>query len=325
VRVRGRDVTLDPAYRRPVNTVFQHYALFPHLDVFENVAFGLRERGVKRKAIAPQVRRVLELVELTGREGARPRELSGGQQQRVALARALVLEPHVLLLDEPLGALDFKLRRQMQVVLKDLQRDIGITFVYVTHDQEEAFSMSDRVAVMHEGVLRQVGSPEEVYHRPASAFVADFVGAANRLEATVRGALDDGAYPVELDSTGALLEMRGTPGLGEGDRAWVVVRPEAARLADPTSEGVSTEARVADVSFLGPQTIYRLESDELGDLTITASAHGVRHGVGETVRVSWPIASVWVVPMGESPTGGSGQLSSPRARPPSTSTVTPEM
>jgi spermidine/putrescine transport system ATP-binding protein len=333
VYVRGRDVTRDPAYRRPVNTVFQQYALFPHLDVFDNVAFGLKERGVGRQAIGQQVRRMLDLVELSGREKARPRELSGGQQQRVALARALVLEPEVLLLDEPLGALDFKLRRQMQGLLKELQRDVGITFVYVTHDQEEAFSMSDRVGVMHQGVLQQVGTPEEVYHRPASAFVADFVGAANRLEGTITGTLGDGRYSVELASTNVVLDMSGTPGMADGEQVWVVVRPEAAVLDGAAAGGVNAEARVADVSFLGPQTIYKLESDELGDLTIAASAHGVQHSVGSTVSVGWPIAGAWAVPMEEVPAEAilgevaenDGQLNSPRARPPSTSTVTPEM
>ncbi len=334
VRVRGQDITRDPPYRRPVNTVFQQYALFPHLDIFENVAFGLRERGLKRRAIEPQVQRMLELVELTGREKARPRELSGGQQQRVALARALVLEPHVLLLDEPLGALDFRLRRQMQGVLKELQRDVGITFIYVTHDQEEAFSMSDRVAVMNGGVLQQVGTPEVVYHRPANAFVAEFVGAANRLEGLVTATLGDDLYAVKLGPTNTVLKMKGTPSLGDGDRVWIVVRPEAALLADGAPpEGLNADARVVDVSFLGPQTIYKVESEELGQLTIAASAHGVQHGVGTSVRVTWPLTSVWAVPMSASPTeappgeaaSDGAQLSSPRASPPSTSTVTPEM
>jgi spermidine/putrescine transport system ATP-binding protein len=302
VRVRGRDITLDPPHRRPVNTVFQQYALFPHLNVFENVAFGLRERGVPRRGIGEPVRRMLELVELSARESARPRELSGGQQQRVALARALVLEPQVLLLDEPLGALDLKLRRQMQELLKQLQREVGITFVYVTHDQEEAFSMSDRVAVMHHGVLQQLGTPEVVYRRPANAFVADFVGASNRLEGTVKGNGEGGAYSVELDCTSRTFEVEGTPGLTNGDRVWVVVRPEAALLEGVPADGVEGKARVADVSFLGPQTIYKLESDELGELTVTASAHGVQHLPGSTIRVGWPIGSVWAVPMTDSAT-----------------------
>jgi spermidine/putrescine transport system ATP-binding protein len=300
VRVRGRDVTSDPPHRRPVNTVFQQYALFPHLNVFDNVAFGLRERGVRRRDIGAPVRKMLELVELSARESARPRELSGGQQQRVALARALVLEPDVLLLDEPLGALDLQLRRQMQMLLKEVQRRVGITFVYVTHDQEEAFSMSDRVGVMHHGVLQQVGEPEEVYRRPASAFVADFVGASNRLAGTITGKSSDSSYLIDLDCTGRTVSVSGAQGLAAGSRVWIIVRPEACIIeGNPIGDEVGGEARVADVSFLGPQTVYKLESEQLGDLTVTASAHGVEHPPGSAIRVTWPIAKVWAVPMAE--------------------------
>ena len=176
ISVGGRDMTGVRPYRRPVNTVFQSYALFPHLDVFENVAFGLREAKVGKAEIRTRVGEAVSLVQLEGRERSRPRQLSGGQQQRVALARALVNRPEVLLLDEPLGALDLKLRTDMQTQLKDLQRSVGVTFCYVTHDQGEAFSMSDRVAVMNHGVLEQVGTPEELYERPANRFVAGFIG-----------------------------------------------------------------------------------------------------------------------------------------------------
>jgi spermidine/putrescine transport system ATP-binding protein len=185
ISVGGRDMTGVRPYRRPVNTVFQSYALFPHLDVFENIAFGLREAKVGKAEVRARVGEAVSLVQLEGREHSRPRQLSGGQQQRVALARALVNRPEVLLLDEPLGALDLKLRTDMQSQLKDLQRSVGVTFCYVTHDQGEAFSMSDRVAVMNHGLLEQVGTPEDIYHRPASAFVADFVGTANRFAGRV--------------------------------------------------------------------------------------------------------------------------------------------
>ena len=195
VSVRGQDVTDVPAFKRPVNTVFQHYALFPHLNVFENVAFGLKERKVSRGDTARRVTEMLELVGLTGREKARPKQLSGGQQQRVALARSLVLEPAVLLLDEPLGALDLKLRKQMQMVLKQIQREVGITFVYVTHDQEEAFSMSDRVAIMDKGKIEQIGDPVDTYRRPQTLFVADFVGASNRFERAHRRGAGGGLLP----------------------------------------------------------------------------------------------------------------------------------
>jgi len=297
VHVHGRDVTGDPPYRRPVNTVFQNYALFPHLTVFENIAFGLRERRVSRRDAAAKVREMLELVDLSAREQARPRELSGGQQQRVALARALVLEPEVLLLDEPLGALDLKLRRQMQGLLKDIQREVGITFIYVTHDQEEAFSMSDRVAVMHAGVLEHVGAPQDVYQRPSTAFVADFVGASNRLEGiVVRPSGERGVYAVAVPSTDETFEIRGAPDLPAGAPVWVVIRPEAAALDDPAVTGLGCRAEVADVSFLGPQTIYRLRSEALGEVTVNAKTHEARHAVGSPVQVAWPVESLWAVP-----------------------------
>src|SRR6266511_1489138 len=178
----GRDVTDLPPYRRDVNTVFQSYALFPHFNVFENVAFGLRRRKVDRSEIERRVKESLELVDLVGFDRRKPGQMSGGQQQRVALARALVNRPKVLLLDEPLGALDLKLRKQMQLELKRIQEEVGITFIYVTHDQEEAMTMSNRLAVMRHGKIQQVGAPAEVYERPASAFVAGFVGVSNLLE-----------------------------------------------------------------------------------------------------------------------------------------------
>ena len=220
IEVHGRDVTRLRPHRRPVNTVFQHYALFPHLDVFENVAFGLRERRVRGERDARRAsREMLELVGLTGRERAKPAQLSGGQQQRVALARALVLHPEVLLLDEPLGALDLKLRKALQLQLKRIQREVGITFIYVTHDQEEAFFMSDRVAIMHDGLIEQLGRPQEVYERPLTEFVADFVGASNRIAGRGRRAsAADGSYEAELDGVGRVV-ARGAAGArrGRGD------------------------------------------------------------------------------------------------------------
>ena len=185
ILLRDRDVTDDPPDKRPVNMVFQQYALFPHLDVAANIAFGLRRRNVARTEIARRVGEALELVQLEGYDRRKPSALSGGQQQRVALARALVNRPNVLLLDEPLGALDLKLRRQLQVELKRIQAEVGITFVYVTHDQEEALTMSDRIAVMHAGRVEQLGTPEELYERPATRFVADFIGTTNLLSGSV--------------------------------------------------------------------------------------------------------------------------------------------
>ena len=182
VYLGGRDVTDLPPYRRDVNTVFQSYALFPHLDVFENVAFGLRRKKVGGKDIGQRVRDAMSLVDLEGFEKRKPSQMSGGQQQRVALARALVNRPKVLLLDEPLGALDLKLRKQMQLELKRIQEEVGITFIYVTHDQEEAMTMSDRLAVMRRGQIEQIGAPELVYESPATEFVAGFLGASNLLD-----------------------------------------------------------------------------------------------------------------------------------------------
>src|SRR4029077_11552956 len=185
ILLRGRDVTLDPPDKRPVNMVFQNYALFPHLDVGDNIAFGLKRRGVAKDETVRRVGEALELVRLEGYQKRRPNQLSGGQQQRVALARALVNRPNVVLLDEPLGALDLKLRRQLQVELKRIQVEVGITFVYVTHDQEEALTMSDRIAIMHAGKVEQLGTPEDLYDRPATRFVADFIGTTNLLQGRV--------------------------------------------------------------------------------------------------------------------------------------------
>jgi spermidine/putrescine transport system ATP-binding protein len=293
VIVGGSDVTDVPAHRRPVNTVFQHYALFPHLDVFENVAFGLRERRASRAEIARLVPEMLEVVGLADRDRARVRELSGGQQQRVALGRALVLEPAVLLLDEPLGALDLKLRRQMQLVLKQVQSRVGITFLYVTHDQEEAFAMSDRVGVMSEGVLTQVGTPQEIYGRPASLFVADFVGASNCLQGTVVGGADSG-YEVRLAADERTITVPGVPGLQAGMRAAVIVRPEVIELGD--GAGATLDGRLVDASFLGSQTVYTLAVDGCGEVTVAASRPvATLPSPGDPMRLSFVAAEAWVV------------------------------
>src|SRR5881409_3305505 len=202
----GRDVTDLPPYRRDVNTVFQSYALFPHFNVFENVAFGLRRRKVDRSEIERRVRESLELVDLVGFDQRKPGQMSGGQQQRVALARALVNRPKVLLLDEPLGALDLKLRKQMQLELKRIQEEVGITFIYVTHDQEEAMTMSDRFAVMRHGKIEQIGAPEEVYESPATEFVAGFLGASNLLNGDLKETVN-GLTSIKLD-TGEVVQAK---------------------------------------------------------------------------------------------------------------------
>ena len=223
----GVDMANTPPHKRNVNTVFQNYALFPHLSVEENVAFGLRYKGVTKQEARRKVAEALELVRLTGFERRRPSQLSGGQQQRVALARALVLNPAVLLLDEPLGALDAKLRKALQIELKALQEEVGITFVYVTHDQEEALTMSDRIAVMSNGRVEQVGPPHEVYEEPATAYVADFLGVSNLMSATARGPDAAGRCRVRLG------EFELAAGQGDTDARGAVrlcIRPERVRL-----------------------------------------------------------------------------------------------
>ncbi|MGA7281251.1 MAG: ABC transporter ATP-binding protein [Acidimicrobiia bacterium] len=225
VRVHGAEMGLKPPNQRPINTVFQSYALFPHMTVAENVAFGLTMRKVERSEVQQRVARVLDQVQLSARADARPNQLSGGMQQRVALARALVNEPEVLLLDEPLGALDLKLRQAMQVELKDLQGRVGITFIYVTHDQEEALTMSDRIGVMSDGHLLQVGKSEDIYERPTSRFVADFIGDINLLDVTLTG-----PATARL-SSGAEIGISESAS-GSGEKVTVALRPERMSLYD---------------------------------------------------------------------------------------------
>ena len=266
VELAGRDITNTPPYRRDVNTVFQSYALFEHLDVFGNVAFGLRRRRVERSEIERRVGEMLALVGLEARRNARPNELSGGQQQRVALARALVNMPSVLLLDEPLGALDLKLRREMQRELKAIQREVGVTFVFVTHDQEEAMTMSDRIAVMNGGRLQQAGRPREIYDHPANAFVAGFIGASNLLRGVVRR---DG---VELDG-GLLLPIDGA-GIADGTSVIVSIRPERVRVVGtPSGRGPHVEVEVIDTVYLGAATHASLRTAQ-GQAMSTVIPHG---------------------------------------------------
>jgi spermidine/putrescine transport system ATP-binding protein len=295
IEVHGRDVTTVRPHRRPVNTVFQQYALFPHLTVFENVAFGLRERRTPKAELTRRVTEMLELVDLTGRDSDRPKQLSGGQQQRVALARSLVLRPEVLLLDEPLGALDLKLRKQLQLQLKRIQREVGITFVYVTHDQEEAFFMSDRVAIMRDGRIEQLGTPRDVYETPASEFVAEFVGASNRLPARIVRYVRDGVYLAEADGVGSF-EATGGAGLSDGQSACAIVRPESISVGGATAERAGMRARVVDMAYLGHQISCELECDDGTPLTM--SVHHLQEPVevGSSYDVSWPLRSVWLLP-----------------------------
>ncbi len=243
-----------PAYRRPVNTVFQSYALFPHMTIYQNVAFGLEMQKVPEAEIKERVSSALEMVQLPGMEGRKPSQLSGGQQQRVAVARALVNRPKVLLLDEPLGALDLKLRKSMQLELKALQHRLGITFVYVTHDQEEALTMSDRIAVMSAGDLLQVGSPAEIYDRPACRFVADFIGESNFLHGRVK----EGGRGEVLVLVDNQLQIRAVSEaeLAVGEPVTIAVRPERITLADQPGAGNTLPGQVEEVVYTGTDTRY---------------------------------------------------------------------
>jgi spermidine/putrescine transport system ATP-binding protein len=288
VLLAGRDVARVPAHRRDVNTVFQSYALFPHLSVFENVAFGLRRKRQRKEEIGRRVEESLALVDLHGMSQRRPAQLSGGQQQRVALARALVNRPRVLLLDEPMGALDAKLRKQMQVELKRIQSEVGITFLYVTHDQEEAMAMSDRLAVMNLGKIEQVGPPQEVYDHPATEFVAGFLGASNLLAGTVvnRGS---GEIKLEGGTTVRVPPERIPTGR---DQVKVGVRPEKLVLRTPQEtppEGQNIlDTKVQVATYLGVSHQYMLE--EPSGATLTAYVQNVdadAPGPGAAVRVVW--------------------------------------
>ncbi len=247
-----KDVVGLPPYKRDVNTVFQNYALFPHLSIFENVAFGMRRKGVRKQDIAGRVREILRLVDLDGMEKRKPRQLSGGQQQRVALARALVNKPQVLLLDEPLGALDLKLRRQMQLELKAIQHDVGITFIHVTHDQEEAMTMADSIAVMNEGHVEQLGPPNELYERPQTAFVAGFLGVSNLLPGTAAG-----PTRVAVDG-GPVIEVHPEALNGRTGRVAVGIRPEKIRIGSDQANTLS--GKVFESAYVGVSTQYVVDT-----------------------------------------------------------------
>jgi spermidine/putrescine transport system ATP-binding protein len=291
----GVDMAATPPNRRKVNTVFQSYALFPHLDVFDNVAFGLRRQRVKRPEIRERVTAVLEAVQLGGYEQRRPAQLSGGQQQRVALARALVLNPSVLLLDEPLGALDAKLRKALQLELKSIQEQFGITFVYVTHDQEEALTMSDRIAVMSDGHVEQIATPAEMYEAPETVFVADFLGVSNLMRVTAEGA-DAGACRVRLGDF-ALRAAHGD--LTARGETRVVIRPERVQIEPYESTGENrVPGMIERVVYLGSseQLVIRLATGDVVQALVVND--GTPHGLaqGTAVQACLPAEALRVLP-----------------------------
>jgi spermidine/putrescine transport system ATP-binding protein len=301
IYLAGQPIAGVPPYQRNVNTVFQHYALFPHMDVAQNVGYGLRQRKVDKPEEARRVAEALELVRLGGYGKRRTWEMSGGQQQRVALARALVNRPTVLLLDEPLGALDLKLRKEMQLELKALQREVGITFVYVTHDQEEALTMSDQIVVMRDGLIQQKGDPTVLYERPVNRFVADFIGTSNFIDATVVEGTDAAGRTVVRTARGLTMRGRMTdpdarPAVG--DTVIVATRPERlevipeAAVTDAGAGMTQIPGRVQQGTYLGDQTEYRVQTGEAGELIVrhqNAAGAGGAPGVGpgDPVVVRW--------------------------------------
>ena len=286
ISVDGDPVRGVPPYRRPVNTVFQSYAIFPHLNVFDNVAFGLRRSGVKGEELQKRVTDACEMVQLSGFEKRKPSMLSGGQQQRVALARALVNRPKVLLLDEPLGALDLKLRKEMQLYLKDLQHEVGITFIYVTHDQEEALTMSDRIAVMNEGMVQQVADPPTLYELPRNRFVADFIGQTNVFSGTVE-AVKGGRATLSTPSGEKVEATANKVAVEVGSEAHAAVRPEKVRFGSE-GDNVST-ARIRQIVYLGVSTQYiaELPGGEKLVLYQQNSREEDNPDVGQEVPVAW--------------------------------------
>ncbi len=293
IRIGGRDITRQPGHRRNIGMVFQHYALFPHMTVAQNVAFGLRMRKIPKTDIATRVRRALELVRLPHAAERHPRQLSGGEQQRIAVARALVIEPAILLLDEPLSNLDARLREEMRIELREIQRRVGITTVFVTHDQAEALAMSDRVAVMNRGRIMQVGPPATIYDRPANEFVSSFIGQTNRIEGDVVGA--EAGYVTLRVASGTCL--RGVAG-GEEPKGRVaaLIRPEKITLAGEAPAGRnSLRGRVQDSVFLGT-VIYYIVSTDGGRFTVLAQNTGAApRAAGTDVTLSWEPAHTLLV------------------------------
>ena len=281
--LEGEDVDDKKPNERNVNTVFQNYALFPHMNVFDNIAFGLVEKKVKKDEIRRRVEEMIKLVQLDGMEKRMPAQMSGGQKQRVAIARALVNRPKVLLLDEPLGALDLKLRKQMQGELKALQRQLGITFIYVTHDQEEALTMSDRIAVMNRGRLEQVGTPEEVYNHPETKFVADFIGESNIIEGYIENMTDD-SIEVTMESGKAVIQETG---YRMEEMVYLCIRPENLKISPEPREGFRFRGQVREHIFIGSTNKTMIEMPNGQMLKSVTPAEDELIPVGTAVNVFW--------------------------------------
>ncbi len=299
IYVHGKPIGQTPPYKRPINTVFQNYALFPHMTIGQNVAFGLEMDRVPKEEAGERVKKALEMVRLPGYEKRHPRQLSGGQQQRVALARALVKRPEVLLLDEPLGALDLKLRKEMQLELKKLQREVGITFIYVTHDQEEALTMSDRIAVMSGGRVLQIGTASEIYERPNCRFVADFIGETSFLEGKVKSQ-QGRSVEVELKSQ-QVAHAESDQTLVSGQEVTVAIRPEKMHLLTGKHDGHQNllAGTVDEVVYIGTDTHYRVQLPSGQQLRVreqnTDPASRPMAEVGASVSVGFPVAAARVL------------------------------
>ncbi len=285
ILLEGQDVSRVPPYQRNVNTVFQHYALFPHMSVRDNVAFGPRSKKAPEAEVAKRVDELLSVTRLTQFAARKPAQLSGGQQQRVALARALVNYPSALLLDEPLGALDLKLRQAMQIELKRIQREVGITFIYVTHDQEEALTMSDRIAVMNEGLVEQIGSPEDIYHSPARVFVANFIGVANLLPATVVGEMEN-RLVVSLEGDVRMETANPAWGAKPGSKGTMMIRPESLYFRE---SGKGLPVRLTAAAFSGPAIRLVLTTGSGIEMIAHVPSDGPRPVLepGRSYVVSW--------------------------------------
>jgi putative spermidine/putrescine transport system ATP-binding protein len=285
IKIDDREVSNLPPFKRDIGVVFQSYALFPNMSVFENVAFPLRVRRVDREKITRRVRQALDLVQLSGLEARKPHQLSGGQQQRVAFARATAFEPRLLLMDEPLSALDAKLRRSMRVEIKELQRTLGVTVIYVTHDQDEALALSDRVAVINRGVVEQIDSPSDLYEHPNSRFVADFLGEANVFEGKVIGKAGPERFLVDIGSS--TIEVRSSSALAPDTAVAVAVRPERLRIDPPEHQSNSVEGTVVAKLYGGDHVLVRID---VGGKIVSAKLSSERGGrlvTEERLRIGW--------------------------------------